>query len=61
MGATEIKKEDIKLREVYLEDLKSVISLYQNSLALVKHANGSGKVLTSDFGLPIGMQKRAAK
>jgi hypothetical protein len=61
MGSADIKKEDIKLREVYLEDLKSVINLYQNSLAIVKHANGSGKVLTSDFGLPIGIAERSGK
>ena len=61
MGSTEIKKEDIKLREVYLEDLKSVINLYQNSLAPVKHANGSGKELTSDFGLPIGIAEKSGK
>nr|WP_068889239.1 hypothetical protein [Pedobacter panaciterrae] len=61
MGSTEIKKENIKLREVYLEDLKSVMSLYQNSLAPVKHVNGSGKGLTSDFGLPIGIAEKEGK
>lgn len=61
MGSTEIKKEDIKLREVYLEDLKSVINLYQNSLAPIKHVNGSVKGLTSDFGLPIGIAEKSGK
>ena len=61
MGSTEIKKEDIKLREVYLQDLKSVINLYQNSLAPIKHVNGSGKGLTSDFGLPIGIAEKSGK
>ncbi len=61
MGPTEIKKEDIKLREVYLEDLKSVITLYGNNLLATKHENGVGTQLTSNFGLPIGIAEKNGK
>lgn len=61
MRSTEIKKEDIKVREVYLEDLKSVIVLYSTSLPAIKHENGFGTRLTSDFGLPIGIAEKNGK
>lgn len=61
MGSAELKKEEIRLREVYLEDLKSVMVLYHNSLASVKHINGFNKQLTSDFGLPIGIAEKSGK
>lgn len=61
MASTEKKQSEIKLREVYLSDLKSVMILYHNDLAPIKNANGSGNGLTADFGLPIGIAEQNGK
>jgi len=58
MASTEKKQEEIRLREVYLSDLKSVMNLYHNGLAPVKNANDSKNGLTADFGLPIGIAEQ---
>lgn len=61
MASAEIKQEEIRLREVYLSDLKTVMNLYNNGLASIKNANGSGNGLTADFGLPIGIAEQNGK
>jgi hypothetical protein len=53
MASTEKKQEEIKLREVYLSDLKSVMNLYHGDLG--SNENGLANGLTADFGLPIGI------
>ncbi|NRF38193.1 hypothetical protein [Pedobacter foliorum] len=61
MASTEKKQSEIRLREVYLSDLKLVMDLYHSDLAPVKNVNGSGNGLTSDFGLPIGIAEQNGK
>lgn len=60
MTSTE-KKQEIKFREVYLSDLKLVMNLYHGDLTSIKRGNTSGKELTADFGLPIGIAEQNGK
>lgn len=61
MASTEKKQKEIRLREVYLSDLKTVMNLYHSDLAPVKNVNGSGNGLNADFGLPIGIAEQNGK
>lgn len=47
-----IKNESIRVREVYLSDLTSVVNLY---------SKGSANKLTIDFGLPLGVAEQHGK
>jgi len=52
METAAIKNENLRIREVYLSDLTSVVNLY---------LKGSANKLTTDFGLPLGVAEQNGK
>lgn len=60
MKTEQQKQTGIKIREVYLSDLKSVLDLYQKDLPLNGKDHETEK-LTADFGLPIGVAEQNTK
>nr|WP_121272552.1 hypothetical protein [Pedobacter schmidteae] len=60
MKTEQQKQTGIKIREVYLSDLKSVLGLYQKDLPLNGKDRETEK-LTADFGLPIGVAEQNKK